>query len=349
MPHRRIFTAASLTLILAASSWLRADDITLVTSTTVKDAVGGHVRGDIQSESVKEVTVKLGNNTIHVPNDQIVTIAYSKTPPSMALAESRENAGAFAEAAELYKKAVGEASGAPFAQQSAQFHQANALAQLGLVDPSKSAEAITALESFVRTYPNGRHITAALDNLARLQLNKGDYAGVEKTVAEMDKQPQSADRAAVLKARIHAKKGEHDKAISALDQLIKNAPAGSARQREAKLARAESLVALKQYGEAETEVSAVIKALPREDYQGMSAAYNTLGDCLRAAGKPKDALMAYLKTDILFFKDKEQHPRALAQITQLWRALKQDTRADEYFQKLKQEYPSSPYVAAAGK
>ena len=42
----------------------------------------------------------------------------------------------------------------------------------------------------------------------------------------------------------------------------------------------------------------------------MASAYNTLGDCLRAAGRPKDALIAYLHTDVLFAKDKEQHPRA---------------------------------------
>ena len=349
MPHRRILSAGSLALAIVTSASVWADDITLVPGSNVKGAVGGHVRGDIQSESAKDVSVKLGNNTIAVPTDQIVAISYSKQPPSMALGESRENAGALAEAADYYKKAAGEASGNPFALQAALYHQANATAELALADPSKTAEAVGLLESFVKNYANGRHIVSALDSLARLQLNKGDYAGVEKTVAEMEKQPQSSDRAAVIKAKIFAKKGEHEKAINALDLLIKNAADGSTRQREAKLAKAESLAALKKYGEAEKEVSAVIKALPKEDYQGMSLAYNTLGDCLRAAGKPKDALMAYLKTDILFSKDKEQHPRALAQIAQLWRVLKQDTRADEAFQRLKQEYPSSPYVVNAGK
>jgi len=351
MPHRRILSAGSLALALALTSSALADDVTLVPNSTVKGGlvIGGHVRGDVQAESSKEVTVKSGNNSITIPVDQIAAISYAKQPPSMALAESRENAGALAEAAELYKKAAGEASGSPFPLQAALFHQANATAELALADPSKAGDAVGLLESFVKTYPNSRHIISALDSLARLQLNKGDYAGVEKTLAEMEKQPQSTDRAAVVKAKISAKKGEHAKAITALEILIKNAPDGSQRQREAKLAKAESLAALKKYAEAEKEVKAVIKALPAEDVQGMSAAYNTLGDCLRAAGKPKDALLAYLHTDILFSKDKEQHPRALAQISQLWRVLKQETRADEVFQRLKQEYPSSPYVASATK
>jgi outer membrane protein assembly factor BamD (BamD/ComL family) len=57
--------------------------------------------------------------------------------------------------------------------------------------------------------------------------------------------------------------------------------------------------------------------------------------------------MAFLQTDILFDKDKEQHPRAMAMIEQLFRELKVDARADEYHDKLKQAYPQSPYVTGA--
>ena len=214
-------------------------------------------------------------------------------------------------------------------EQAAKFRQAQLLAELALADPSRAAEAVALLDAVVKAYPNGRHVVAALDSLARLQLQKGDFAAVEKTIADMAKLPQSADRAAVLRAKVFDKKGDHDKAIAEYDRLIQGSPEGSLRQREARLAKAESLVAIKKFAEAEADVRAVIKAAPAEDYQAQSAAYNTLGDCLRAAGKPKDALLAYLHTDLLYAKDKEQHPRALAHISKLWRELKRDDRADE--------------------
>src|SRR5438067_2480188 len=81
-----------------------------------------------------------------------------------------------------------------------------------------------------------------------------------------------------------------------LARLIKSAAAGSVRHREARLAKAESLAGLKKYAEAEADVRDVIKTVPPEDAPAQSAAYNTLGDCLRAAGRPKDALLAYLHT-----------------------------------------------------
>jgi tetratricopeptide (TPR) repeat protein len=347
MSLRHSIPPGSLILALVFTATVAADEVVLVPNSTVKGAIGGRVRGTIQSESPTEVVVKLGATSINVPTGEITSIHYDGQPPSFALAESRESANQLSEAADLYKKAAAEAAGKPFIEQAAKFRQAQLVAELALGDPNRAAEAVTLLDAAVRAYPTSRHVVASLDSLARLQLNKGDYAAVEKTLAEMARQPQSADRAAVLRAKVFDKKGEHDKAIAEYDKLIQGSPDGSVRRREAQLAKAESLVGLKKYADAETDVRAVIKATPPEDYQAQSAAYNTLGDCLRAAGKPKDALLAYLHTDLLYAKDKEQHPRALANLSKLWRELKRDDRADETWNRLKQDYPQSPWLTAA--
>ena len=55
-------------------------------------------------------------------------------------------------------------------------------------------------------------------------------------------------------------------------------------------------------------------------------------------------VIAYLHTDMLYSKDKEEHPRALHGITTAFRQLKQDARADEFAQRLKQEYPRSVWT-----
>jgi tetratricopeptide (TPR) repeat protein len=353
MPARQIASprasTAGLALVLAlfAVVPIVADEIQLVPNSTVKGAIGGRVRGTIQSESPAEVVVKLGNNTINVPTGEIDQIRYDGQPPSLTLAESRESSNQLAEAADLYKKAAAEAAGKPFVEQAAKFRQAQVLAELALSDPGRANEAIGLLEGLLKAFPSSRHTVAAFESLTRLQLQKADYPAAERTIAEMAKLPQSNDRAAVLRARVYDKKGDHARAIAEYDRLIQGAPEGSPRQRDARLAKVESLVGLKKFAEAEADVRAVIKSAPAEDYQAQSAAYNALGDCLRAAGKPKDALLAYLHTDLLYAKDKEQHPRALAQLSRLWRTLKRDDYADEALVRLKQEYPQSPWLAAA--
>jgi tetratricopeptide (TPR) repeat protein len=345
MRSRSTVSTGSLILVLALSAPTRSDEVALVPGSTIK-APGGRVRGQVQSESPGEVVVKLGAGSQTVPVDQVTSIRYDGQPASLALAESRAAAGQLAEAAELYKKAAAEAAGKPLIAQAAQFHQAKALADLALADPGRAAEAIGLLESFAHSYPTSRHLAAALEGLARLQVQKGEFAQVERTIAELAKLPRCGDRAAVLRARAFARQDDHARAIAELDRLIAGAPDGSARKREARLAKAESLAGQKKFREAEADLRAVIEATPAEDFQAQSAAYNTLGDCLRAAGQPKDALLAYLHTDILYPKDREQHPRALARIAQLWRELKRDDYADEAWQRLKQEYPKSPWLLA---
>lgn len=349
MPPRLRMPAGPLALVvsLAATAAAGADEVLLVPNSTVKQAVGGRVRGTIQSETPAEVVVKLGAGTTSVPVDQIASVRYDNQPASMTLADSNEAGGQLAKAAELYKKAAGEAEGKPLVAQAARYKHAEVTADLAMADPGRAAEAVGLLDAFIKANPSSRHTAPALETLARLQLQKGDFAQVEKTVAALAKTPSGADRAGVLRARVLARKGDHAQAVTVLDGLIKNAPAGSAWQREARLAKAESLAGLKQFTEAEADLRSVIQAAPAEDVAAQSSAYNTLGDCLRAAGRPKDALLAYLHTDVLYAKDKEQHPRALAHIAHLWRELKRDDRADEVVQRLKQDYPQSPWLAAA--
>ncbi|HEX8200596.1 MAG TPA: tetratricopeptide repeat protein, partial [Isosphaeraceae bacterium] len=159
--------------------------------------------------------------------------------------------------------------------------------------------------------------------------------------------PWASDRATVLKAKVLGRRQQYDQAVAALDRMLAGAQEGTPKWREAALARAEALTGLGQFDAAAAAVRAVIQSADPEDALTQAQAHNTLGDCLRAAGKPKDALLAYLHTDILYPRDKEQHARALAQIAQLWRTLKQDARAAEVLDRLRQEYPQSPYLSAA--
>ncbi|MDX2037843.1 MAG: tetratricopeptide repeat protein [Isosphaeraceae bacterium] len=333
-------------VLLGACSSARADVVSLTPTAEFK-APGNAVRGTVQSESPSEVTVKLGNNITKVPTGAIVSITYDNQPPDLVLAQTRENAGNFAEAADLYKKAAAKATGKPFVIEAALFGEARVSVDLALTDPSKTDQAIQLLEAFGRTYSKGRHVVPALEALTRLYLGKGDYAKVDETLTRMSALPQSADRAAVLRARVFSKKGEFDKAVVELDKIIAASAEGSVKRRDAQLAKAEALVGGKKFSEAETLVRNVIKAAPAEDVASQSLAHNMLGDCLRAAGKPREALYAYLHTDLLFFKDREQHPRALARIAEVWRELRQEDRAGETLDRLRKEYPRSPYVAAA--
>ncbi len=342
MLRRSILTLSFVALGTLAA---RADLVNLIPGSTVK-ATSGVVRGTVTAESATEVTVRVGAANQVVPVSQIASIRYDGRTGTFDQAVSREAAGQFTEAADLYKKAATESASKPFIAADAQASYARVLGDQGMTDPSKLDAGIAALSTFIKSNAESRHLLPSLETLAKLQLQKGSYDDATATIDRLSKIPQSSDRAAVLRARVASRKGQHADAIREFDKLIAESADGSVKRRDAQLAKAESLVALKKYQDAETLVKGVIAAAPAEDIATQASAHNTLGDCLRAAGRPKDALFAYLHTDLLFFKDKEQHPKALSKIAQTYQELKRPDRAEEAIERLRQEYPKSPYTAA---
>jgi tetratricopeptide (TPR) repeat protein len=337
--------SVAVALLLVGGS-VRADDVNLVPGAKFEQAIGGRVRGQVQSESATEVVVQLGASTINVPTELIQSIKYDGQSATFALGEARESAGQLSEAADLFKKAAADAAGKPYPQQAALYREAEVLTDLAAVEPDRIKDAKDRLTKFVRQYPTSRHTMGARGCLAKIQLASGDFPAAQAAIADLAKLPKGAERAAVLRTRLLAKQNKHKEAIAELDKLIASSAKGSERLRAAQLAKAESLAALKDFAKAEALLRDLIKATPAEDAAGQAPAYNTLGDCLRAANRPKDALFAYLHTDQLYYKSKEEHPRALHQISVLFRQLKLDGRADEFAQRLKTEYPHSRWATA---
>ncbi|CAN5891617.1 hypothetical protein BH23PLA1_BH23PLA1_27920 [soil metagenome] len=329
-----------LTLCLAATA--SADEVVLIPGSTLREP-GNRIRGQIQSETPEEI--RIDNKT--VPLDQVAEVNYEPANLSFTQARLQENNGNFENSAELYQKAAAESSARPTLAQAARFGRARALAKAAMIDPEKRAGALKELEGFVNENANSRHYGPALELIVRLSFQGQDYDRAARALENLGKLSWARDRSDVFKARVQARQGQHKEALAALDRIIGSAAEGSTQRRDAMLARAEAQAGLKDFEAAEQSARAVIEAADPEDAVTLAPAYNTLGDTLRAAGKPRDALFAYLKTDILYSSEPDEHARSLAGITQLWRMLDRNDRAAEALERLRQRYPQSPHIATA--
>ena len=74
-------------------------------------------------------------------------------------------------------------------------------------------------------------------------------------------------------------------------------------------------------------------------------AYNALGAAHVAGNAPKDAVIAYLFTDLLFYGDSDAHAEALYHLTSLWSKVNKPTRARTAREKLLGRYGGSPWAA----
>ena len=74
-------------------------------------------------------------------------------------------------------------------------------------------------------------------------------------------------------------------------------------------------------------------------------AYNALGTALRKAGKPYDALLAFLHVDILYFASPEDHAEALANLAALWHEVHKTDRAIQAQETLRKRYKNSRWAS----
>lgn len=340
-----IFLNLILGSILAANVAAQTDEIRF--RPAPGQTAGRVMRGTINAETPREVRIQVNNRPETVPLDEIAEITYAGTPPAFLEAKVREKAGDFEAALGSYEKAAAAAGLKPFVAQQVRYSYAAALAASIAEDESRTDKAVKALQDFVKTYPNGRHTAPAYETLLNLARGSSDTARIEAVLDELAKIPGEQARASVLKADTLVDQGKADEAVRAIDAVNSQIPEKSSLARLAESVRIKALVTQKKLDEAESRARQLIDAADPADTEALAHAYNALGDCLRAAGKPKDALIAYLHNDILFDSVSNEHARALAAITQLWRTLEKPDRAEQTLSKLATAYPRSPWLKKA--
>ena len=92
-------------------------------------------------------------------------------------------------------------------------------------------------------------------------------------------------------------------------------------------------------------IEEIIAKNDASDTELFGRAYNAHGDCLQKAGKTKDALMAYLHVDVLFYSDSEIHAESLFHLIKLWAAIKNNDRSVAARKLLDERYAGSIWAS----
>ena len=341
----RFFSILVLFLAISSKASAQTDEIQLKPMTG--QTTGKIIRGTIQSESPREIKITVSGKTETIMVDDLANIDYANTPAAFFEAKQREKSGDYMAALESYKRASNASGVRPFVLQLVKFRYASALAEASLSDDKKTPEAIDALQDFVKSNPTSRHTPDASEQLLNLVRSGSDPAKVDSVLADMAKIPGAQARSNVLRAGLLTDRGKPDDALKLLASTKSQIPKNSELERIAQSVQINALVGQKNFAEAEKQARILIESTSPEDTNALAPAYNALGDCLRAAGKPKDAMIAYLHTEILYDKAADEHARALSAITQLWRILEKPDRAEQTLNKLASAYPRSPWLKKA--
>lgn len=343
--HRSILTAtALLTALIAAQPASAIDEV--VRKSTEKSA-----KGTIKSVTKELVSMEDSiGNPIEVPANDIVDIKYGDEPPDVNLGRGKAAAGNLDGALEDFTKSAGAAGSDDNVKAEIAYLIARTTARQALEqDASKLEDAAGKLSAFGSSHPNSYRFYDAKLMLGQVQLAQADYAAASGTFAALTSAPWPDYKMAGqnASARLALKQGNLPQALSAYEAVLAlpaDGPAEISRRNEALLGKAAVQLQQNNAQDALASVNEAIAAADPEDSGVQAEAWVLKGDCLRAGGRTKEAILAYLHVPVLFEKEKVLLPRALYNLAQLWPAVDQLERGAAARQELLEKFPENEWT-----
>jgi hypothetical protein len=160
-------------------------------------------------------------------------------------------------------------------------------------------------------------------------------------------------RALIGRAKAQHLNKESEAAVTSYDEALK---LGTGKDQDVQIA---SLTLAAKVGKAEVvgetkpedgikQINEIIAKANAEDSRVHGMAALAIARCYQKANNPKEALLNYLKVDVLYFQQGNQHAEALYQLSQLWNTFNHPERAQEAAETLRARYPGSVWAAKLG-
>jgi tetratricopeptide (TPR) repeat protein len=310
----------------------------------------GSEAGEVTDTTPTEITIAkgLGGNR-NVAVNEIKSIQFADEPGELSQARLNANNGAFANALTALNKINISEVKRDLIKQDIEFYKAYCAAKLALSGNGEIVDAGRQLNAFVRAYPKNFHYLAACEAMGDLLMAAEKYENAQKQYAELAKAPW-ADykmRAAIAAARAFQAQGKHDDALKQFEAALAMATNSDDSQNQILSATLGKAISLAETGKVDEAISAINKVIQDADPEQKelhARAYNALGACYEKDGQQKDALLAFLRVDIVYASVPDAHAEALAHLAPLWQAVGQEERAREARQILKDKYGNSKWA-----
>jgi len=337
--------ALSLTMGIAWAATCVAQDDEVFQKKT-----GTPTRGLISAVSPDKITMQVTGGTRNIEIRDILKVRFDSEPPELDTARSRAMAGQFADALEeLAKVNVAGITNAVI-KQDVGYYIAYCKSKLALTEGRDKDEAIELLKGFIGQNRQTFHFYEGVELLGDLNFSKGEY-GQAATFYGLLAQapwPEYKMRATVMRARAMAAGGKYAEALPEFEQVLSSGlatPEAVQQKMHAMVGKAVCLAATGKHVEGIAVIEDLIAKNDPNDATLFGRAYNALGVCYLKTGKTKEALLAFLHTDVLFYRDAETHAEALYYLSDLWGKAGRSDRADRTRGLLRSQYAGTRWAS----
>jgi len=341
---KRILLSVFVLFIAAASS--QAQDVVVR-----RDPRGGKdvsVSGTIEQESPAGVKIKVGKESQLIPSEDILSVAYRLPTvseiefgtPYGKEQQAMTKAGPvrkveLADVLKQYQDLEKKVKGTPNALRYIQYREAMLAVDRAKDDPA--VDAVAALNAFRTANSGGWEIVPATKAVADLLEAKGDQAGARAAYEELAANPEAppaVQLAANLQvARLLSRDGKYADAEQKLKAVAAGLKPDDPQRTYVQVSLAQTQVAQGNLKEAEAPLKAAIQGAGDDHLK--SLAYNALGDYYLQNKQPDEAFWQYLRVDVVYNQDREEHARALYHLWKLFETARGDqSRSNESLQKL---------------
>jgi tetratricopeptide (TPR) repeat protein len=305
---------------------------------------GNPIAGKITEMRREGVVIESGSNKQSVTVDKIRRILFDGDPPALVKGRDFALDGEYEQAAEELRRIDITAIKRDLVRADAMYYLYRSEAELALTGRGDKADADRKMLAFVTANPQNIHFFRAAKTLGDLAVARGNfdlavkYYGALLTAPVPDLKIEGEYLVGVARLR----QGQPAEAESSFAKVVGANVQSTAAARVQTLAKAGQAVTLASQAKGDDAlrlVNTLIGQLDSSDSEMASRIYNALGATYEAQGDHEGAVLAYLRTHLLFSGQADAHAEALSRLVELWPKVGSPERANEARQELQQRYP----------
>lgn len=303
-------------------------------------------RGVVSDMSRDEVKLDMSGVSRTIDVSEIVRIVYRDEPPDLSAARTNVLQKNYNQALNDLRKAEAQKIDNPFVRQDVEYYKALCQCRLAMSEGGDKTSATTAMLNFVKSAPQSYHFYEAAELLGDLAMSSGKWADAVRYYGPLSsaRWPDYQIRANNVLGRALIGEKKFDEALEKFKSVIGSDLSTAEATRQKNLAQVGKAICLAETGKAEEAVTALKDLIDKNDPQDnvlFARAYNALGRCYLKLNQPKEARMAFLHTDILFYSDADAHAEALYNLSKIWSTLDKSDRAVAARNTLRERYAGS--------
>jgi tetratricopeptide (TPR) repeat protein len=316
-------------------------------------AKGPPSRGTIPADAGMtrdKVTLEAGAVKREIEVNDIVRITFKEDPPELNAARNHVIQKNYSQALTDLKKIDGQRFDRAYVRQDVEYYKALCQCRLAMSEGGDKAAASDAMVAFVTRAPQSYHFYEAAEVLGDLAMASGKWADAVRYYGPLAsaRWPDYQLRANYAIGRALIGEKQYDQALDKFKSVIGSEQNTAESLRQKYLASVGRAVCLAETGKVDEAVTALQDLINKSDPQDavlFARAYNALGRCYLKQNKPKEAVLAFLHTDVLFYSDADSHAEALYHLSKLWTDVNKSDRAVAARTTLRERYAGSIWAA----